>query len=71
MLYRIETENGNLNYVGIAKKGRVQERIKEHFSKIPGVLVSVEQFSSIDDARKKEINVIKRNKPTYKISKKA
>ena len=67
VLYRIETENGNLNYAGIAKRGRVQERIKEHLGEIPGASVSVEQFSNIDDARKKEINVIKRNKPKYNI----
>ena len=65
VLYRIETENGNLNYTGIAKKWRVQERIKEHLEEIPGASVSVEQFSSIDDARKKEKNVINRNKPKY------
>ena len=67
VLYRIETESGNLNYAGIAKKGRVQERIKEHLGEIPGASVSVEQFSSIADARKKEKNVINRNKPKYNV----
>ena len=67
VLYRIETENGNLNYAGIAKKGRVQERIKEHLGEIPGASVSIEQFSSIDDARQKEKNVINRNKPKYNV----
>ena len=65
VLYRIETISGNLNYAGIAKKGRVQDRIKEHLGEIPGASVSIEQFSSISDARKKENNVIKRNKPKY------
>lgn len=65
VLYRIETESGNLNYVGIAKKGRVQERIKEHLGEIPGSKVKIEQFSAVKDARKKEKNVIKRNKPKY------
>lgn len=65
VLYRIETESGNLNYAGIAQRGRVQDRIKEHLGEIPGATVSVEQFSSISDARKKEKNVIKRNKPKY------
>jgi len=64
-LYRIETEGGTLNYTGVAKKGRVTERIKEHLGEIPGATVSIEQFSSIDDARNKEANVIKRNKPKY------
>lgn len=65
VLYRIETENGTLNYVGVAQRGRVRERLKEHLGSIPGTTVRIEQFSSIDDARKKEANVIKRNKPKY------
>lgn len=65
VLYRIETEEGNLNYAGIAKKGRIGERIQEHLGEIPGATVSIEQFSSISDARAKEKNVINRNKPKY------
>ena len=65
VLYRIETERGNLNYAGVAKRGRVKERIKEHLEDIPGATVSIEQFPSINDAKKKETNVIKRNKPKY------
>jgi len=65
VLYRIETESGTLNYAGIAKRGRVRERIKEHLGEIPGATVRIEQFSSIQDARKKETNVIKRNAPKY------
>jgi len=65
VLYRIETESGKLNYAGIAQKGRVQDRLKEHLGEIPGAVVKIEQFSSIADARKKEANVIKRNKPKY------
>ena len=64
-LYRIETKSGNLNYAGIAKKGRVSERIKEHLGEIPGAIVSIEQFDSIADARSKEKNVISRNRPKY------
>ncbi len=64
-LYRIETESGNLNYTGIAKKGRVQERVAEHLGEIPGATVRIEQFSSIQDATKKEARVIKRNQPKY------
>jgi predicted GIY-YIG superfamily endonuclease len=65
VLYRIETETGNLNYAGVAKRGRVQERIAEHLSKIPGVIVRIEQFNNVEDARTKEANVIKRNNPKY------
>lgn len=67
VLYRIKTESGNLNYTGIAKRGRVKERLAEHLGNIPGAKVEVEQFSSISDARRKEKNVIKRNQPKYNI----
>lgn len=65
VLYRIKTENGNDNYVGVAQRGRVRERIAEHLGKIPGSYVTIEQFSSINDARAKEANVIKRSQPKY------
>ena len=65
VLYRIETDSGNLNYTGVAKRGRVQERISEHLNEIPGATVRIEQFSSISDAEKKEAKVIKRNQPKY------
>jgi hypothetical protein len=65
VLYRIETESGSLNYAGIAQRGQAQVRISDHLGEIPGTTVKIEQFSSIADARKKEANVIKRNKPKY------
>ena len=65
VLYRIETDTGNLNYAGIAQRGEVQDRISDHIDEIPGATVRIEQFSSIADARKKEANVIKRNQPKY------
>ncbi|MCH8863574.1 MAG: hypothetical protein IID51_13875 [Proteobacteria bacterium] len=64
-LYRIKTKGGKLNYAGVAKKGRVTDRILEHLGEIPGATVSIEQFSSIKDAREKEKNVIKRSQPKY------
>ena len=64
-LYRIETEGGTLNYAGIAKRGRVQERVQEHLADIPGATVRIEQFNSIKDAKKKETRVIQINKPKY------
>jgi hypothetical protein len=65
VLYRIETEGGKLNYVGAAKRGRVQERICEHIGKNSGSTVRIEQFDSIDKARGKEARVTKRNQPKY------
>jgi excinuclease UvrABC nuclease subunit len=65
VLYRIETDAGNLNYAGKAKRGRVQERIEEHLGEIPGANVRIEQFNSIKVAGEKEARVIKRNHPKY------
>lgn len=65
VLYEILTEGGKLNYVGVAKRGRAQERIQEHIGEIPGASVSVKQFSSIAEARKREANLIKQEKPKY------
>lgn len=62
VMYKIKTESGNVNYVGVAKMGRVQERLKEHLAGgkdyVSGTKVQIEQFSSIADARKKESSVI-------------
>jgi len=65
VLYRIETEAGNPNYIGVAQRGRVRERLSEHLGKIPGATVRIEQFNDIKDAMKKEINVIRRAKAKY------
>lgn len=69
VMYKIKTKDDKVNYVGVAKKGRVQERIEEHLpgekGYVPGAKVQIEQFSSIADAKKKERRVIKRTKPKY------
>lgn len=65
VLYRIETDSGNLNYVGTARRGRVRDRIAEHLGEIPGSTVRIEQFDSIETAREKEVRVIRRNQPKY------
>ncbi len=65
VLYTIETASGNPNYVGIAKRGRVNERLTEHLDEIPGSKIKIEQFNSIKDAREKEQRVIKKNSPKY------
>ena len=65
VVYKIKTPSGGTNYAGVAKRGRVQGRIGEHFGKIPGAKVQIEQFHSIKDAEKKEVNVIKRSQPKY------
>lgn len=65
VLYRIIDESGRMNYVGVAQKGYVRERLSEHLGKIPGVKVQIEQFANLEDAMKKEINVIRRAKARY------
>lgn len=65
VLYRIESAGGNMNYVGIAKRGRVRERIAEHLGEIPGANVRIEQLNSVEEARQKETRVIQRSKPKY------
>jgi excinuclease UvrABC nuclease subunit len=67
VLYRIKTRSGTTNYAGVAKRGRVKQRIAEHIGEIPGSTVEIEQFTSIRNAEKKETNVIKRSKPKYNI----
>jgi len=65
VLYQIETGGGNLNYAGIAHRGQAQERILDHLGKIPGATVKIEQFNGIAEAKKKEVDVIKRKQPKY------
>ncbi len=69
VLYRIETPGGKTNYAGVAKKGRVQERLVEHLpggkDPIPGASVRIEQMPSIGEAKAKEARVIARTKPRH------
>jgi hypothetical protein len=65
VLYRIKTESGKMNYVGVAQKGWVRERISGHLGQIPGAKVQIEQFGNISDAQKKEVNVIRRTQAKY------
>ncbi len=67
VVYRIKTVGGKTNYVGVAKKDRVQDRICEHLEsgKIPGAKVQIEQMTSIDEAKKREENIITRTAPKY------
>ena len=69
VVYKIQTAGGQTNYVGTAKKGRVQERIKEHIEKgkITGSKVQIEQMQSINEAKQKEKNIIARSKPKYNV----
>ena len=67
VVYKIETAAGTNNYTGVAKKGRVQERLQEHIQgrEISGAKVKIEQKSSISEAKKSEAIIIARSKPKY------
>jgi len=67
VLYEILTEGGKPNYIGVAKRGRIQERLQEHLrdgkDPVPGVKVQIEQMPSIATAERKELLAIPRNQP--------
>lgn len=69
VVYRILTEGDRNNYTGVAKRGRVQERLEEHLAGgkdyVPGVRVQIEQVDSIREAREKEARIIARTKPRH------
>ena len=67
VVYKVQTSGGKTNYAGVAKRGRVQERLKEHLpggkDPIPGASVRIEQMPTIREAEAKEARVISRTKP--------
>jgi len=65
VVYKILTDSNKPNYIGIAQRGRVQERIAEHLGEIPGAKVKIDQFASIKEAEKTEQRSIKINQPKY------
>lgn len=68
VVYKIENAQGKNLYTGIAKRGRVEQRVKEH---LPGGLdpvrggakVRIKQKSSIEQAAKSEARIIKQEQP--------
>ncbi len=68
-VYRILTGGGRTSYTGVAMRGRVQEKLREHLwggkDYIPGTEVQIEQMSTIDEARAKEERIIARTEPPY------
>ncbi|MBN4078916.1 GIY-YIG nuclease family protein [Gammaproteobacteria bacterium AH-315-C21] len=68
VVYNIEDNNGKTLYTGVAKRGRVEERLKEHLPGGPdpirgGSKVKIQQKESIADAEKAEARAIKKNQP--------
>lgn len=63
VVYQIENAKGENIYTGVAKRGRVEERLKEHLpgAKNPirgGVKVKIQKKPSIDAALKSEASVV-------------
>jgi hypothetical protein len=69
VVYTIETSGGKNNYTGVAKRGRVHERLQEHLpgakDAIPGSKVRIEQTPTIQQAARKEKATIARSQPKY------
>ena len=64
VVYRIKNSNGDNIYTGVAKRGRVEQRLKEHLpgSQDPvrgGVKVKIIQKNSIEEAQKTEARIIR------------
>jgi hypothetical protein len=70
IIYKIKNLAGDNIYTGIAKKGRVPERLKEHLpgskDAIPGAKTfSIKQKLSIESAEREEKKIIKDENPKY------
>ena len=68
VVYKLLDPRGRNLYTGIAKRGRVHQRLKEHLpggkDKIRGVRkVELLQKSSIEEAKKTESRILSRSKP--------
>ena len=68
VVYIIEDSRGNNLYTGVAKRGRVEERLKEHLPGATdavrgGVKVKIQQKSSIAEAEKSEARIINNQQP--------
>lgn len=72
VVYNISDKNGEKLYTGVAKMGRVEQRLKEHLPGGPdpvrgGAKVVISQKSSIAEALKAESRIIKRDQPPQNI----
>lgn len=69
VVYKILSGGGRNNYTGVAKRGRVQERLQEHLAggkdPVPGTKVQIEQMPTISEAEAKEARIISRSKPPH------
>ncbi|HEY5994492.1 MAG TPA: hypothetical protein VIU46_07830 [Gallionellaceae bacterium] len=68
VVYEIQNKKGDPLYTGVAKRGRVEERLKEHLPNGPdpirgGAKVTIQQKTSIEAALKAEAKAIKEKQP--------
>ena len=68
IVYEINDKNNKLLYIGVAKRGRVEARLKEHLAGGPdpirgGAKVKIQQKGNIDAALKAEARAIKAKQP--------
>lgn len=70
VVYKILNPRGRNVYAGSAKRGRVEERLREHLPGGPdpipgGQKVTIEQKRSIAEAQKAEARIIRQFKPLH------
>ncbi len=70
VVYKLKDTKRDNIYTGVAKKGNVRNRLKDHLpghrDAIPGAAkVQIDQQSSIREAERKESHIISRSKPKY------
>jgi hypothetical protein len=67
--YEIKTGGGRTNYVGVAKRNRVLERLEEHLpggkDPVPGSKVTIQQHTGIDVAKRAEARKIVEKQPPH------
>ena len=68
VVYEIQDNQGDPLYVGVAKRGRVEKRLKEHLPGGPdpirgGIKVKIQQKANIAAAEKAEARAIKAKQP--------
>jgi len=70
VVYKLFDAQGKNVYTGVAGRGNVRERLKDHLpggpDPIPGATrIEIQQKNSIDEAREAEGRIIARSKPKY------
>jgi len=70
VVYRILNSEDKNVYTGVAKRGNIRDRLKDHLpggqDPVPGgVKVQIEQKDSIDQARDTEARIISRTRPRH------